>query len=115
MSALKKMPNEKMMRVLRYSMWIFIAIIVSALACLKRYGGPTAPPLSSVLTTILIVGIVSGVFIEYYHRRYQRCPDCGTRMREVYEDFHARAEDYHILYCKRCDTIWDTTIPKSRG
>src|SRR6266404_6124114 len=103
MSVLKTMPNEKAMRVLRYSIWIFIAVVVSALAYLKRHGEPTALPLSSVLTTTLVVGIVSGFLIEYYHRRYQRCPDCGKRMREVYEDFHARAGVYHILYCDRCD------------
>ena len=115
MSALKKMPNEKPLRVLRYSVWIFIGVIVSALVFLQRYGEPAGLRLSSLLTAVLVAGIVVGGFIELYHRSCQRCPDCGKRMLEVYEDFHPRAEDYHVLYCEHCDTIWDTTIPKSHG
>ena len=104
-----------MMRVMRYSMWFFVIVVALALAYLKKYGDPTALPLSIILIVALIVGVVAGMFFERYHTRYQRCPDCGRFMRAVYEDFHPRAEDYHILYCERCDIIWDTTIPKSNG
>jgi hypothetical protein len=36
MSAFKKMPNEKPLSVLRRSVWIFIVVMVSALAYLKN-------------------------------------------------------------------------------
>jgi hypothetical protein len=115
MSTLKKMPNEKPMRVFRYSVWFFVIIVGFALAYLKKYGDPTGLPVSDYLTAVFVVGLVSAFFIEHYYKTRQRCPDCGKFMREVYEDVHVRAEDYHILYCERCDIIWDTTIPKSNG
>jgi len=113
MSELRKMPDENSMRILRYSMWIVVIVIVAALAFLKKFGEPSASPLSAILTGILIASFVLGFAIEYSHSHCQRCPDCTKVMREVDEDVHPKAEDYHILYCERCDIIWDTTIPKS--
>jgi hypothetical protein len=42
------------------------------------------------------------------------CPDCGGALREIYEDLHPKAADYHLLHCDHCDVIWDTAIPKSK-
>jgi hypothetical protein len=115
MSTLKKMPNENSMRAFRYSIWFFVIVVCFALAYFKKYGNPTSLPVAEILVGVLVVGIVAAMFIEHYCKTRQRCPDCGKSMREVYEDVHPKAEDYHILYCESCDLIWDTTIPKSNG
>jgi hypothetical protein len=115
MSAFKKMPNAKPMRIFRYSVWFFVIVAGLALACLKKYGGPAGLPAAGYVTAALAVGIVSAFFIEHHYKTRQRCPDCGKSMREVHEDVHPSAEEHHILFCERCDIIWDTTIPKSNG
>ena len=115
MSALKKMPNEKPMRTFRYYMWGFVIAVAVALGYLRQHGEPSGSVISDTLTVILFVGFAAGVIYESYQTQHKRCPECGQKMREVYEDFHPRAEEYHLLYCNRCDTIWDTTIPKSSG
>lgn len=115
MSTLKKMPNENSMRTFRYSVWIFVIVAGLALACLKKYGDPTGLPLAEFLMVVFVAGIVSAIVIEHYYTTRQRCPDCGKSMRQVYENVHSKAKDYHVLYCESCDIIWDTTIPKSNG
>lgn len=107
------MPNEKPVRIFGYSVWIFVLVVAGAIGYLKKNGGPSSLPLYHILTVVLIVGIVSGIFIQIYYTRCQRCPDCKKSMRMVGGDFHPKAKDRYLLYCERCDTIWDTTIPFS--
>jgi hypothetical protein len=115
MSALKKMPNEKTMRVLRYSAWIFLVAIVGALAYLRFFIEKDAGHARYALKALLVIGIILAFAINYYFTHPQKCPDCHRSMHEIYQNVHPKAEDYHLLYCQGCDTIWDTTIPKAKG
>jgi hypothetical protein len=110
MSAFKKMPNEKPVRIFGYSVWIFVFVLAGVIGCLKKYGGPSSLPLYHILTVVLITGVVFIILTQIYHTRCQRCPDCKKSMRMAGEDFHPTAKDRYLLYCERCDTIWDTTI-----
>jgi hypothetical protein len=109
MSALKKMPNEKRLRVLRYSAWFFLLAIVGGLAYMRFGIEPDAGHARYTLKALLIVCIILTFAINYYLTKH-RCPDCRRSMQEVQED----AGDTQLLYCKGCDTIWDTAIPKSK-
>lgn len=113
MSVLKKMPNEKGLRRFRHAVWAVIILFVAGLACLKQFGEPAGLPLVTLLEVALTAAIVTSLLMENHFRHHQRCPKCSRTMDEVPEEAHPQAEDYHILYCERCDTIWDTTIPKS--
>jgi len=113
MSAFRKMPNEKSVRIFGYSMWIFAIVMAGVVAYLKKYGGPSSLPLYHVLVIVLVVGVVSCILIQFYHTRHQPCPECRKSMRMVGEGFHPKAKDRYLLYCEQCDTIWDTTIPFS--
>lgn len=115
MSALRKMPNEKTMRVLRYSTWFFLIAVVGGLAYLRFFVQPDALHSRYTLKGLLIIGIILAFAINYFFTKDQRCPDCRRSMQEVQKDVHPKAEDYHLLYCSDCDTIWDTTIPKAKG
>lgn len=115
MSAFKKMPNEKPMRIWRYSVWFFVIAVLLALICVKRFGGASGSSLSDILSTVLVIGIVSAFIVEQYNTSHQRCPDCGKSMREIHEDIDPSARDYHLLYCECCDTVWDKSVPKSSG
>ena len=113
MSAFKTMPNAKSVRAFTYSMWFTVLVLFLAFAFAKAYAEPTDLPLDTMLWVALIVTCICGVLHATYHAYYQRCPDCGKVMRSVYEDVHPRAKKYHLLYCERCDIIWDTTISSS--
>src|ERR1017187_8150958 len=104
------------MRFIRCTVWI--AIIVWLLfRCLKKYGyiGVQSQLVNSTMDTCFLAFIVGSLIFELIMRSKQRCPDCGKFMHEVYEDYHPKAKEFHLLYCERCDVIWDTTIPKSSG
>ena len=111
MSAFKQMPNQKLMRVLRYAVWVVIIGLALALHYLEKHGEPAASPLFIILAATTVGMAIFGIFMG----RLQRCPDCAKLMREVYEDFHPKARDTHVLFCERCDVVWDTTVPKSNG
>lgn len=115
MSALKIMPNEKHMRVLRYFAWFFLIAVVGGLAYLRFFIEPDALHSRYMLKALLLIGIILAFAINYYFTKPQRCPDCRRSMRAVNEDAHPKAQEYHLLYCKDCDTIWDTTIPKAKS
>lgn len=113
MSALKKMPNEKRMRVLRYSAWFFLIAVAGGLVYLRYFIEPDALHARYTLKALLIVGIILAFAVNYYFTKPQRCPDCGRAMRAAPETAHPKAMDFHLLHCEHCDTIWDTTIPKA--
>jgi hypothetical protein len=115
MSALKQMPNDKPKRVLRYSAWFFLIAIVGALAYLRYFIEPDVSHARYALKALLIVGIILAFAMNYYLTKRQICPDCRRSIQEIHEDIHPKAQDFHLLFCKDCDTIWDTTIPKSKG
>jgi hypothetical protein len=106
MSDFRQMPNQKRLRTTR--MRIIGGMI--CLACFLGYwqhGASASSPLYVGLTAVLVAACIFIFFFE----RTQRCPTCGRFMREKYD--HPKAKESHILYCKRCDVIWDTTFPKS--
>lgn len=111
MSAFKRMPNEKTMRILRYSVWFLLIAAVGALAYLRFFIQPDALHSRYTLKALLIIGIILAFAINYYFTKPQRCPDCRRSMQAVNQNVHP----YHLLYCEGCDVIWDTMIPKSRG
>jgi hypothetical protein len=113
MSAFKEMPNAKSFRAFTYSMWITVLVIFLAFALAKAYAEPTDLPLNTVFGVALVVTIIFWTLCETYHAGHQRCPDCGKVMRSVYEDVHPRAKKHHLLYCERCDIIWDTGVPNA--
>ena len=61
---------------------------------------------------IILLGSIAALMAMQHSAR---CPDCRRKIREVYEDVHPRAAEYHLFYCEHCDVIWDSTIPKSSG
>lgn len=118
MSALRKMPNETTIRVLRYSLWIFLIAIVATAAYRKFFIRFDAYQIRYTLKTairvVLVVGIIIAFATHRYFTRHQKCPGCGRSMRAVCQNVHPQALDYHLLYCEGCDIIWDTTIPKAK-
>jgi hypothetical protein len=97
------------MRLLRYAVWIVVIGLAVALHYLEKHGEPMTSPLYVILLAAMFGAGIFGFFMG----RLQKCPDCGKYMREVYEDFHSKAKDTHVLFCERCDVVWDTTVPKS--
>lgn len=102
------------MRTLRYAMWFFVIVAASVLGYFKKHGESPGLPIAGILTVVFGVVVVAAVIFENHYSRHQRCPGCGKMMQSANADLPPEAKDHHLLYCDRCDTIWDTTIPKSR-
>jgi hypothetical protein len=90
-------------------MRILIGIICLAffLGYWQRHGASAGSPIYVGLIAVLVA---ASVFLFFYERK-QRCPICGKYIGAFYD--HPKAREFHLLYCKGCDVIWDTTFPKS--
>jgi len=65
---------------------------------------------SLVFRVLLVAFAVSGVVMAVTRRPY-RCPDCGQRLRDHYD--HPKSQETYLYYCRQCDVIWDSLIPRS--
>ena len=62
MSALKQMPNQNLMRVLRYAAWVVVIGLAVALHYLEKHGEPTTSPLYVTLVATLFGTVIFAFF-----------------------------------------------------
>lgn len=88
------MPDRK--RTMTFRGVLIFAVILSALTL--SYIEKTQGREVSVTTVglfIILLGSIAGLMAMQHAAR---CPDCRRQIREVYEDVHPRAAEYHLFF-----------------